>query len=85
VESTIAGAPGKTQADEVANGIVNGVPGAPVKPRATEATNGAGHGKPGAAEVANGVVNGVAGPESPVGHAVDETVRAVGDLLNPHH
>jgi hypothetical protein len=31
--------------------------------------------------VTEGVVNGVAGPESTVGHVVDETVKAVGSLL----
>jgi hypothetical protein len=36
----------------------------------------------GVTEAAEGVVNGVAGPESAVGHVVDETVGAVGGLLN---
>ena len=42
-------------------------------------------GETGVTETAQGVVNGVAGPDSPVGHAVDETVGAVGGLLPPHH
>jgi hypothetical protein len=36
----------------------------------------------GVTEVTEGVVNGVAGPESPVGNVVDETVGAVGGLLH---
>ena len=42
-------------------------------------------GETGVIEAAQGVVNGVAGPESPVGHAVDESSGAVGGLLDPHH
>ncbi|HEV7562761.1 MAG TPA: hypothetical protein VGO24_04605 [Solirubrobacterales bacterium] len=38
-------------------------------------------GKTGVTEAAQGVVNGVAGPESPVGKVVDETVKTVGGLL----
>ena len=37
--------------------------------------------KTGVTEVTEGVVNGVVGPESPVGKAVDETVKTVGGLL----
>jgi hypothetical protein len=36
----------------------------------------------GVTEVTESVVNGVAGPESPVGHVVNETVGAVGGLLH---
>jgi hypothetical protein len=36
----------------------------------------------GVTEVTESVVKGVAGPESPVGHVVDETVGAVGGLLH---
>lgn len=42
-------------------------------------------GKTGLPEEAQGVAEGVAGPESPVGHAVDETAGAVGGLLHSHH
>ena len=38
-------------------------------------------GKTGVTGVTEGVVNGAAGPESPVGKVVDETVGAVGGLL----
>ncbi|HKA67467.1 MAG TPA: hypothetical protein VKG03_06125, partial [Solirubrobacterales bacterium] len=38
-------------------------------------------GNSGVTGVTEGAVNGVAGPESPVGHGVDETVGAVGGLL----
>jgi hypothetical protein len=85
VENTIPGVPVKTPATEAANGIVPGIPGAPGKSRATEATNGAGHGKSRAPEATNGSGHYTAGPESPVGHAIDETVHAVGNLLHPHH
>ena len=47
-------------------------------------TLGGARGETGVTEGAQGVVNGVAGPQSPVGHAVDETIGAVGDLLHPH-
>jgi hypothetical protein len=36
----------------------------------------------GVTEITEGVVNGAAGPESPVGNVVDETVGAVGGLLH---
>jgi hypothetical protein len=39
----------------------------------------------GVSEVTESVVNGVAGPESPVGHVVDETAGAVGGLLHGNH
>jgi hypothetical protein len=35
--------------------------------------------------VTEGGVNGVVGPESTVGHVVDETVNAVGGLLHGNH
>ena len=38
----------------------------------------------GVAKVTEGVVDGVAGPESTVGHAVDETAGTVGGLLHLH-
>jgi hypothetical protein len=99
VENTIPGAAGKTRAIEATNGIVPGVPGTPGSPRAAEVAHGAGHGKSKSTEVADGAGHGksrapeetnedghgVGGPESPVGHVVDETVGAVGDLLHPHH
>jgi hypothetical protein len=46
-----------------------------------ETAAGGGLGKSGVTEAAEGVVNGVAGPESPVGKVVDETVKTVGGLL----
>ena len=39
--------------------------------------------KTGVTGVTEEVVNGVAGPESLVGHVVDETVHAVEGLLHP--
>lgn len=41
--------------------------------------------KTGVTGVTEGVVNGVAGPESPVGHALDETVHTVEGLLHPNN
>jgi hypothetical protein len=41
--------------------------------------------KTGVTKVTEGVVNGVLGSESPVGKVADETVGAVGGLLNPGH
>jgi hypothetical protein len=39
----------------------------------------------GVTEVTEGVVNGVVGPESTVGHVLDETLKGVGGLLNGNH
>jgi hypothetical protein len=49
-----------------------------------KALNGTLH-ETGVTEVTEGVVNDVAGPESPVGHVVDETAGAVGGLLHGNH
>jgi hypothetical protein len=56
-----------------ANGTVNQV---------DETVTGGALDKTGVTGVTEGVVEGVAGPESPVGKVVDETVGAVGGLLD---
>jgi hypothetical protein len=97
VENAIPGAPVKPSVTEATNGILPRAPGTSGKSRAAEVSNGSGQGKPGAAEAAHGHGKskaaeetnedgqGGGAPKSPVGQAVDGTVRAVGDLLHPHH